>query len=314
MPMLFRSPDAESVPSIGRDAGMDGFKFRSNSVRKKTRLLPLLLPVPARRPSQTQQSRAMRFWDLDIGALGCMGSRATLLCRMPLFDPALENGHTSHSFRAGWIRGSTAERDAIITYVLHPDTEGLAGNTAQCRNLVFHPSEIIYDDVQDVPALRSGDKNLVVVGTLMVELWDEIGEGQKFQEQRLCLTGWFKRENERDYRKICPDSCESGNCRGERKGKNGGVAKTTPFIWEKKGRGHSAVDVVSWGVLSIDQALSSRLWTPVTRQFTLTIPIRIEFNSLAAARSFAASDVKGRVGEATAYEDECQLKGCVCQL
>ncbi|KAJ7724965.1 hypothetical protein B0H14DRAFT_2641409 [Mycena olivaceomarginata] len=33
--------------------------------------------------------------------------------------------------------------------------------------------------LMNVPALRSGDKNLVVVGTLMVEQWDETGEGQK---------------------------------------------------------------------------------------------------------------------------------------
>jgi hypothetical protein len=55
------------------------------------------------------------------------------------------------------------------------------------------------------------------------------------------------------------------------------------------GRGHSAVDVASWGVLSIGVALSSRLWTPVTRQFTFTIPIRVEFYSFAAARSCCAA-------------------------
>jgi hypothetical protein len=76
---------------------------------------------------------------------------------------------------------------------------------------------------------------------------------------------------------------------GRERVRTGGVAKTTPFIWKKTGRGHSAVDVASWGVLSIDEALSSRLWTPVTRQFTLTIPIRIEFNSFAAARSCCAA-------------------------
>jgi hypothetical protein len=74
----------------------------------------------------------------------------------------------------------------------------------------------------------------------------------------------------------------------EKEGKNGGAQggiENEAVIWKKTGRGRSAVNVASWGVLSIDVGLSSRL----PPQFTLTIPIWIQFNSFAAARSCCAA-------------------------
>jgi hypothetical protein len=111
------------------------------------------------------------------------------------------------------------------------------------------------------------------------------------------LTGRFRRANEKNYRKICHSSGESGNCCGEKDGKNGGArggSENEAVIWKKTGHGRSAVNVASWGVLSIDVGFSLRVWTHETRQFTLTIPIWIEFNSFAQLRSIGHQGKSGK--------------------
>jgi hypothetical protein len=76
-------------------------------------------------------------------------------------------------------------------------------------------------------------------------------------------------------------------------------AKMRLFVWKKTERGRSAVDVASWGLLSIDVGLSSRLWTHEAHPPSCLDQSEFGLNSTALAQPTVVAQLRsiGRHGK-----------------